>query len=72
MTEDGVTAKTERFLEWLSQHQGWMGVAGAFLLGLVECRGSCGMTYDGANGAPRSRAYDTGRGLGQRVLRVDA
>ena len=41
-----------------------------FLLGLVECRGDVGMTYDGNPGSPRSRAYDRGRALGRWILGV--
>lgn len=42
----------------------------AFLLGLWECRGDVGLTFDDSPDSPRSRAYDRGRSLGQRLLRI--
>jgi hypothetical protein len=43
----------------------------AFLLGLWECRGSLGMTYDDDAESPRSRAYDRGRALGCWFLGIE-
>jgi hypothetical protein len=42
----------------------------AFFLGLRECRGDVGMTYDNDAESPRSRAYDKGRALGCWALRI--
>jgi len=41
-----------------------------FLLGLSECRGDVGMTYDDDAESPRSRAYDHGRSLGCWLLGI--
>lgn len=40
-----------------------------FLLGLRECAGEVGMTYDDDPNSPRSRAYDTGRTFGRWLAR---
>lgn len=42
----------------------------AFLLGLTECRGSVGMTYDDNPFSHRSLAYDRGRSLGCWLWRI--
>jgi len=39
-----------------------------FLLGLWECRGNCGLTYDSNPNSPCSRAYDAGRYLGWHII----
>ena len=39
-----------------------------FILGFRESAGGMGMTYDDDPDSPRSVAYDTGRGIGQRIL----
>lgn len=60
-----------RILEKIADNggtRGRIGIAAAFLLGVVEFRHSCGMTFDNDLEAPRSRAYDTGRDLMQRVF----
>jgi hypothetical protein len=40
----------------------------AFLLGFREAGGDVGMTYDNDPDSPRSRAYDTGRAWGRRIV----
>lgn len=42
-----------------------------FFLGLRECRGNFGMTYDNDPESPRSRAYDRGRYLGHWLLGIE-
>jgi len=42
-----------------------------FLLGLWECRGDCGLTFDNDAESPKSRVYDHGRNLGRILLGLD-
>lgn len=42
-----------------------------FFLGLIECRSDCGMTYDDDSWSRLSVAYDRGRNLGCKILRLD-
>jgi hypothetical protein len=42
-----------------------------FLLGLWECRGDFGLTFDDDPESPKSRAYDRGRNLGRMFLLLD-
>ena len=44
-----------------------MSILRAFILGFREGTGNVGMTYDDDPWSPRSRAYDYGRYLRQKV-----
>lgn len=43
----------------------------AFSLGLEEAGSAFGMTYDGDPESPRSVAYDSGRNVGEALLKED-
>jgi hypothetical protein len=50
-----------------AESRDWTGVVFAWLLGFIEAGGDSGMTYDGDIFSPRSRAYDSGRAIAQRL-----